>query len=262
MGLFFSNHIVVQRETGKVVEEQVPIDLRVKLWFLFQTPVGRLIVRSRWFQRYILAETRALGRKYDAPDSKGHIPTFIAAYAVDVTDLAQPLDSFACFNDFFGRTLAPGTRPIHKPADPYAAVIPADCRLLVFDSQRDAREVWVKGQRFSLARLLHDDDRGLTRNPSSNCPSTGKHHHASPSSSEAVRCAGGRDENGGDQNGNACCDGHRATAEELDKCALVISRLSPGDYHRFHSPVGGLWNRGGRWEAITNTVTDASEPCK
>jgi phosphatidylserine decarboxylase len=120
------------------------------------------------------------------PASAARIGPFIARYGLDPAEFAQPPASFASFNEFFYRQLAPAARPIDP--DEQSVVFPADGRHLGFARASAIAGVFVKGQRFDLPKLLGD-------------------------AALAARYAHG---------------------------ALVLSRLCPVDYHRFHFPAAGL----------------------
>jgi phosphatidylserine decarboxylase len=127
------------------------------------------------------------GKKFDDPASIRSIPDFVKYHRLNVDEIAQPLDSFRTFNEFFYRKLKPGVRQLACPDDVTVVVSPADCRLNVFPVIEDAIKLWIKGANFSIANLLKDD--GL--------------------------------------------------AEYYKGGSLLICRLAPQDYHRFHSPVDG-----------------------
>jgi len=126
------------------------------------------------------------GRRMSTPASAARVAPFIARYGLDPAEFAQRPESFRSFNEFFSRNLIPDSRPI----DPDAAsvVFPADGRHLGFERASAIAAVFVKGQKFDLAKLLGDADL-------------------------AARYADG---------------------------ALVLSRLCPVDYHRFHFPAEGV----------------------
>ena len=65
---------------------------------------------------------------------------------IDLNDIAQPLDSFPTFNEFFYRRLRPGSRPVAAPQDPTVAVSAADCRLMAYSSVDQATRFWIKVQ--------------------------------------------------------------------------------------------------------------------
>jgi phosphatidylserine decarboxylase len=111
------------------------------------------------------------GIKYDSPESKLEIPTFIAFHNLNTDEILEPLDSFRMypfrlatrptdalhvetFNQFFYRKLKPNARPIADPEDPSRLVSCADCRMMAFETVSEATRIWIKGREFSVARLL------------------------------------------------------------------------------------------------------------
>jgi hypothetical protein len=81
--------------------------------------------------------------------------SFIQTHNLNTAEiLVQPPTAFPTFNAFFYRKLRPGARACHAPADPFAAVSPADCRLMVFDTLEEAKRLWIKGVNFSLPNLF------------------------------------------------------------------------------------------------------------
>ena len=168
------------RLTGRL--EQEAIYGEGFLRFAYENPLGRLAVAA--FVRRA-AFSAWYGRRMSTPASRARIAPFIAHYGLDPAEFADPPDSFASFNDFFSRRLAPGARPVDP--DPDTVVFPADGRHLGFARADEIAGVFVKGQRFDLPALLGD-------------------------ASLAARYAAG---------------------------SLVLSRLCPVDYHRFHFPCAG-----------------------
>jgi len=171
---------VVNRYTGAVEVEQVYGDRWLR--WTYETGAGRLalavLVRRAFFSRYF-------GWRMSQPASRAKIASFIRDYGLDPAEFADPVDSYASFNDFFSRRLRPGARPVCGGAGEVA--FPADGRHLGIDDLAVADHFYAKGQRLDLEKLV--GDAALAR-----------------------RFAGG---------------------------AMVISRLCPVDYHRFHFPVGG-----------------------
>lgn len=64
-------------------------------------------------------------------------------------------DAYASFNDFFTRALKPCARPL--PADPLVIACPADGHISQAGSIADGRIFQAKGQSFSAAELLGDE---------------------------------------------------------------------------------------------------------
>jgi len=166
------------RHTSRI--EQEAIYGEAPLRFAYENPVGRglleLIVKRAAFSRWY-------GWRMDKPGSRARIQPFLDNYKLDVSEFADPVDSFRSFNEFFFRKLKPQARPI----DTDGVVFPADGRHLGFQNVADVPGVFVKGQHFDIPALLGDP--GL--------------------------------------------------AARYREGTLVLSRLCPVDYHRFHFPCAG-----------------------
>ncbi len=146
-------------------------------------PLGRLslhaMVKRAFFSRWY-------GRRMDAVKSQNKIIPFLQKYNTDISEFADPVESFKSFNDFFYRKLKPSARPISKDLD--SVIFPADGRHLGFQDVSKAPGFFVKGQKFDLLRFLGDAELAM------------RYKHG----------------------------------------AVVLSRLCPVDYHRFHFPLGGV----------------------
>jgi len=87
------------------------------------------------------------------------IDGFRAIYRVDLSEAeGSRADDFASFNDFFGRRLLPGKRPIAARAD--AVVSPADGTVSQVGRIDDGQLLQAKGRRFGVAELLDDGELG------------------------------------------------------------------------------------------------------
>ncbi|MGB0745204.1 MAG: archaetidylserine decarboxylase [Opitutales bacterium] len=169
------------RVSGKVETEQVYGEDFLR--WAYENPLGRLTVElavkrtlfSQWY-----------GWRMNRPASRAKIAPFIEAYGLDVSEFANPEESYATFNEFFYRKLKPEARPIEPSSE--TAIFPADGRHLVLPDVDAAETFYVKGQRFDLKSFLADD----------------------------------------------------ALAAEFAGGAMLISRLCPVDYHRYHFPVAGV----------------------
>lgn len=79
------------------------------------------------------------------------IPWFIARYGVDMADAADPDPlHYATFNDFFTRSLRPGSRPI--AAAPF--VSPVDGEVVQYGRIEGDKLLQAKGHRYSVRALL------------------------------------------------------------------------------------------------------------
>lgn len=86
------------------------------------------------------------GARMDSPASKSEIQRFLKLYKdqISTEDIADDLDSFKTFNEFFYRRLKPGARPIGHPDDDQVLTSAADCRLMAFDSVEESTRFWIK----------------------------------------------------------------------------------------------------------------------
>lgn len=142
------------RRSGQLIEEQ--IFERGQMNFFYGTPLGRLLEDlllsrrpvSRLYGR--LRERRAVARQ--------QIDAFVSTYGIDLAELADPLESFGRFQDFFVRQLRPQARPL--PAHAAALISPADARTLAIPLTGDKLPL-IKGHRYSLFELLRN--RSLAR---------------------------------------------------------------------------------------------------
>lgn len=82
---------------------------------------------------------------------------YVALYGVDLSTAERRLEDFTTFDDFFTRTLRPGTRPVD--AEPGTLVSPADARLdAAGDVPADLRLPQIKGRAgYHLDAFLGED---------------------------------------------------------------------------------------------------------
>lgn len=153
------------------------------LRLIYASPLGHLplwvAIKRAWFSKWY-------GRKMSTPESKFRIAPFIQEFNVDEEELAEPVSTHSCFNDFFIRKLKKDARPICL--GPEKIAFPADGRHMGFQNVSETSSIFVKGQRFDLPSLFRSKE----------------------------------------------------LAKPYEKGTLVISRLCPTDYHRFHFPVDGV----------------------
>jgi len=140
----FFNRLTQQIETEAVYGEG-------PLRFVYENPLGKLalhaLVKRAAFSKWY-------GSRMDLPASAAQIAPFIEKFGVDVTEFADPVESFKSFNDFFYRKLKPSARPVI--ADDKAIALPADGRHLVIPDVSQCRDFLVKGVRFNITALLGD----------------------------------------------------------------------------------------------------------
>lgn len=158
-GAMATHIIVYDRSDKRLVEETLSPVLVLAMKQLYQSRIGKIMMGDGLYARLKnLSESH--GRYMDSPESVKDIKHFVKVFQgeINLIEVAEPLDSFKTFNEFFYRKLKPGARPIAEPEDTSVIVSAADCRLMVFDTVGDATRCWIKGKNFSIAGLLNDTD--------------------------------------------------------------------------------------------------------
>jgi phosphatidylserine decarboxylase len=97
---------------------------------------------------------RLVSLRLPGPLQRLQIRAFARTFGVDLDEVREPLDSFACLQDFFVRELADGARPL--PDDPRAFVSPCDGAWGASGRVEDGTLLQVKGRPYALAALLGD----------------------------------------------------------------------------------------------------------
>jgi phosphatidylserine decarboxylase len=102
--------------------------------------------------------SRGLGQLADVPFPSPFLDRFVdaylKAYAIDLSDYAQPEGGYPSFDAFFTRHLLPGRRPLD--ADEDALLSPADGRLEDLGTIEPGAKLLVKGKRYDVGELLGD----------------------------------------------------------------------------------------------------------
>ena len=81
------------------------------------------------------------------------IRAYARAFGADLSEAAQPPESYASFNAFFTRALAPGLRPVSR--EPGIVVSPCDARVRsIGPIASDGRLEQVKGRTYPIEALL------------------------------------------------------------------------------------------------------------
>jgi phosphatidylserine decarboxylase len=173
--------VYFNRRSGRLETERIYGEAWLR--WIYGHPLGRVslsaAVRRAWFSSWY-------GWRMNRRVSANLVLPFIVDYELDADEFAKPATAYRNFNEFFYRTLKAGARPIASDDD--VAVLPADGRHLAYQDVDAADGFYVKGKKFTLAKLL----------------------------------------------------GSEALGAEFAGGAMLISRLCPVDYHRFHFPVAGV----------------------
>ncbi len=155
--------------------------------------------------------SRAMGRLSDLSAPKRlvdeAIRTFIKIYAVDMSEAEVPDGGFATFDDFFTRTLKPGSRVVDSRSD--VLVSPSDGMIHDCGPITHGATFLVKGRSYTVAEML------------------GSVSQAPPSGRGLVSQA--------PPSGRGLID----RAEAFEGGAFAVIYLAPPDYHRVHAPVDG-----------------------
>ncbi|KAG0050843.1 hypothetical protein BGZ83_004400 [Gryganskiella cystojenkinii] len=150
-----ANIIVQDRANGAMLEEKMPTFIRLGIRLLYKSPANKISVGK------ILKEMSIKqGIKFNDPRSKRDIEPFIRFHNLEsqMSDVLEPIQNFANFNEFFYRKLKANARTLASPGDDRVAVSVADCRMTCFQTISDATQFWIKGRQFTLGRLLGDEN--------------------------------------------------------------------------------------------------------
>jgi phosphatidylserine decarboxylase len=142
--IHYFNRLTQQIETEAVYGEGA-------LRFVYENPLGKLALHTL-VKRAIFSKW--YGSRMDMPASAAQIRPFIEKFSLDVSEFADPVESFKSFNDFFHRKLKSSARPI-TAGDPSVA-LPADGRHLVIPDVSQCQDFFIKGVRFDITALLGD----------------------------------------------------------------------------------------------------------
>ncbi|CAG9992107.1 unnamed protein product [Clonostachys byssicola] len=175
------------RKTGRLEREKQSLWRKIKLLLLFN-PLTEWVDTTQAMRLYTHSRTIKQGEKEGTLESRKGIKRFVEEFSIDMNEY-EPSDitKYRTFEDFFVRAHKDGSRPIHEPQNLAHAVVPADSRVVAYESVAETKNLWIKGKSFSTSTLVMDTDLG----------------------------------------------------SQFDGAAVASFRLSPQDYHRYHSPVSG-----------------------
>jgi phosphatidylserine decarboxylase len=116
-----------------------------------------LITALRLLPRGLVSHAagRFAALRWPGPLQRCQIRAFARAFGIDLSELRDPLASFASLQAFFTRALREGARPLDP--DPAALLAPCDGTWGSSGPIRDGLLFQVKGESYSLARLLASD---------------------------------------------------------------------------------------------------------
>ncbi|WVY94636.1 hypothetical protein V8G54_033724 [Vigna mungo] len=198
---------VYDRKSQRLVEEIIDKKIVLSMRAIYQSKIG-LGLMDIGVKELLQNISEKQGARMDSPESSADIPKFIESFKdqINLAEVKYPLEQCKTFNEFFIRELKPGSRPIASAERDDIAVCAADCRLSAFKSVDDSKRFWIK-----------DRDGGQGGNGFANI------RLQSQGRKFSVQGLLGKD-----MCSSAFVDG-----------TMVVFRLAPQDYHRFHFPVSG-----------------------
>jgi len=148
-------NFVAIRGSKEQIFEAMPIYARIGMHLLFYGNEQVKVLHSHSVETLLKEQSIKEGKLYDSPESTKSIPSFIATYSLETSELLEPdITKYKNFNEFFSRKLRPDARPVDNAADPLAICSAADCRLTVYQTVDLAKQFWIKGREFTIPNLL------------------------------------------------------------------------------------------------------------
>lgn len=154
-----ANILVQDRDTGVIVDEKISAHVKLGIRVLYKK---RMTPELKNFKILLKNLTIKQGLKFDNPLSIKYIESFIKFHQLDLSECLE--SEYKTFNEFFYRQLKPDAR-IPESEDPRVLISPADSRCTVFQTVSKSKELWIKGDGFTLEKLtggLYSVDREFT----------------------------------------------------------------------------------------------------
>ncbi|KAF4369731.1 hypothetical protein F8388_010564 [Cannabis sativa] len=247
-----ASHIVVlDRRTKTLVEETIDSKIVLSMRAIYQSKLG-IGLMDKGAKEFLLSISEKQGKKMNTTESAKDIPKFVDFFKaflsklqpspiapsltsfviicaghtfyfvlsfpfsilekgqINLAEAKYPVEHFKTFNEFFVRELKPGVRPIACKERDDVAICGADSRLMAFTTVDDSKRFWIKVSILALEIF-----------------------------SSAVMFPYRIDHINGRKFSIKGLLGPEISSNEFDHGSLVIFRLAPQDYHRFHFPVSG-----------------------
>lgn len=146
--------ILYDRINGCLIREKLPINIWLENEIMYSRPFD-VIDKTKFIRKKLKSENMSSEHENHTYASAAKIPSFVDFYDVKMEDfLKEDPRSYLTFNDFFIREIKPEKRPIASPEDASIVISAADCRLSVFNSVKDAHDLFIKGKTFELHNLI------------------------------------------------------------------------------------------------------------
>ena len=121
---------------------------------------GREVVAKEPFRSWLYEFMMAVGQFMDSSQSAAAVPWWTGDPRINMEDYIIPPGGYQSFNEFFTRSIKPGSRPIDSPHDISVLTSPADCTILkLADTLTSDTKLGVKGESLNIRELLGNDRR-------------------------------------------------------------------------------------------------------
>ncbi|CAF5164212.1 unnamed protein product, partial [Rotaria magnacalcarata] len=89
---------VLDRRTNSLTYEQMPTYHRYGMRLLFSGPIQRELLHTNAIKNIIARQTNCIGKAFDDPKSRKHIPSFVKMYKINMNELLQTnISDYATF---------------------------------------------------------------------------------------------------------------------------------------------------------------------
>jgi len=148
---------IYDRHNKQVINERRPLKEVLEDALMYSDPIDKLDERGL-VRHELLTESIHAGHVNNKEKSASKIPGFIKYFEINMSQFQKEKpEEYRTFNDFFIREVKEGVRPVASPDDPLVVTSAADCRLTVFNSLEETKDLWLKGKKFSFEKLLNHD---------------------------------------------------------------------------------------------------------
>ena len=128
----------------------------LQYYYVLDCSPGGLLKKDPAFQRWNTDLARAWAAFLDSEASLAHLDRFLADPGYQLDQYQRGPSGWRTFNQFFGREVKPGMRPVGGPCDPSVIVSPADCTLWARERISEQSTITSKGVTFAIKDLLAD----------------------------------------------------------------------------------------------------------
>lgn len=139
--------LVCELKSNSIIEEKCYMSMKLYLKYIF----SNRLAKNSFHKKLVKKFTVNVGKNLDKIKSVNSIDPFIKFFNIDMNQFIIPIDGFKSFNEFFARKLKNGVRNVEQ-LDGISS--PADCRIVAYKNFEVAKNLWIKGKKFSIFNLL------------------------------------------------------------------------------------------------------------